>query len=121
MSIGFGLAVRAGLTFVRLTAGATVGAIEATALEHDANWREQLAQPARALGTVGQRRVGELLHGVEAVLTRGARVGVGRHVSPPLFGTLPTRVPNPMVARPARGQPYARTRLSGLRRPPSRL
>src|SRR5512144_97421 len=60
-----------------------VRAVEARALEHDADRGEQLAQPAPAGGALGQRVVGELLHHLEAFSARGAGVLVGRHRLPP--------------------------------------
>src|SRR5512144_2765323 len=60
-----------------------VRAVEARALEHDADRGEQLAQAGPAGGALGQRVVGELLHHLEAFSARGAGVLVGRHRLPP--------------------------------------
>ena len=64
-------------------AGTRVGAVEATALEDDADRVEDLAQAPLALGAHGERVVAERLHGLETVVALGARVGVRRHDGPP--------------------------------------
>ena len=57
-----------------------VGPVEAGSLEDDADAVEQLAQAPLALGALGQRSVRERLLYLEAVIARGAGVGVRRHV-----------------------------------------
>ena len=70
-----------------MVAGAPAGviarviAIEARALEHDADGVEQLAQTALALRAFGQRVLGEGLDDLKAVFARGTRVAVSRHGS----------------------------------------
>src|SRR5450759_265510 len=64
---------------VRVVAG--VVAIEARALEHDADGVEDLAQATLALGALGQRGIGEGLDDRKVVFARGTRVGVRRHGS----------------------------------------
>jgi 16S rRNA C967 or C1407 C5-methylase (RsmB/RsmF family) len=60
---------------------ARVRAIEARALEDDADRVEQLAQTTIALGALGQRVVDEGLDDLKAVLALSARIGVRRHGS----------------------------------------
>ena len=101
-------------------ARAAVGAVEAAALEHDPDRGEHLAEPAGALGAVGQRRVGEGLHGLEPVSAGGAGVLVGRHGflrswhSHTESASLPRRdqsVP-PSIVTPVSGRSAAVTRRS---------
>ena len=74
-------------------ARAAVGAVEPAALEHDADRREHLAEPAGALGAVGQRRVGEATARPRTgVRRRCRRTGRSARV-PPQSGTPRQRVP----------------------------
>src|SRR5690606_5777869 len=58
---------------------AAVRAVEAGALEDDADRREDLAQPSLAARALGQRVVGELLHHLELLGAGGTGVLVGGH------------------------------------------
>ena len=113
----------AGVLLARVRAGSArpaVGAVEPAALEHDPHRGEHLAQPTGALGAVGQRRVGERLHGLEPVSAGGAGVLVGRHGflrswhSQPQSASLPRpdqSVP-PSIVTPDSGRSAAVTRRS---------
>ena len=59
--------------------GAAVGAVEARALEDDADGVVELAQLAAARGALGQGVVGERLHDLQRLAAGGARVLVGGH------------------------------------------
>ena len=92
----------------RLGAGrAGVGAVEARALEDDADRVEDLAQPPLARRALGQRLVGEGLHRLELVTARGAGVLVRGHVLLRIWarpvGTRRIRVP--MVRHRTRVRP----------------
>src|SRR5215471_2255997 len=57
--------------------------VEARPLEHNADRREQLAEPAPARRAHGQRVIAELLDSLQALPAFGARVLVRRHLVPP--------------------------------------
>src|SRR6266496_2762198 len=63
----------------RARAVAAVGPVEAGPLEHNADGRVHLAQRPTAFLARGQRVVGELLDGLQPLVTDGARVLVRRH------------------------------------------
>ena len=64
--------------------GATaVRPVEARPLEHDADRREHLAEPAAAGRALGQRVVAELLDSLQPLPAFGARILVRRHLVPP--------------------------------------
>src|SRR5690606_26452277 len=83
LAAGLLLLGRSGIRATRAAVAARlrprVGAVEARAVEGDADRAEDLAQGAAAARALGEGRIRERLLDVEGVAALGAAVGVGGH------------------------------------------